>query len=100
MMGNAAFVAVLHFVSGKAWLRRVLALLVAAAAKFAVLFLLVKYAICGIFADALMGQGLLKAPMLTALPATFGVTQLFTALIGGTLAILLVPVLKKALHRN
>ena len=49
---------------------------------------------------ALMAQGLLKAPMLTALPATFAAPQLVTALIGGGAALLIVPVLKKALHRE
>ena len=38
--------------------------------------------------------------MLTALPATFGAMQLVTALIGGSLALLMVPVLKKALRKN
>ena len=51
-------------------------------------------------ADALLAQKLLKQPMLLALPASFGFVQLFTALIGGSLALLLVPVLKKALSRT
>ena len=45
-------------------------------------------------------KGLLKQPMLTALPATFSTPQLFTALIGGTVALLVVPVLRKALKKN
>ena len=47
----------------------------------------------------LMAAGTLKEPMLKALPATFSWPQLFTALIGGAIALLIVPVLKKALHR-
>ena len=100
MLGNAAFVAVLRLVSGKQIWKNVLAWLAAALCKFTLLFALVKYGICGILAEGLLAQGLLKTPMLTALPATFGAMQLVTALIGGGLALLLVPVLKKALRKN
>ena len=41
----------------------------------------------------------LAPPMLTKLPAMFTWPQLFTALIGGAVALLLVPVLRKALHK-
>ena len=100
MLGNAAFVAVLRLVSGKQIWKNVLAWLAAALCKFTLLYVLVKYGICGILAEGLLAQGLLKTPMLTALPATFGAMQLVTALIGGGLALLLVPVLKKALRKN
>ena len=42
---------------------------------------------------------MLKAPMLKALPVMFAWPQLFTALIGGGIALLMAPVLRKALHR-
>ena len=100
MLGNAAFVAVLRLVSGKQIWKNVLAWLAASLCKFTLLYALVKYGICGILAEGLLAQGLLKTPMLTALPATFGAMQLVTALIGGGLALLLVPVLKKALRKN
>ena len=100
MLGNAAFVAVLRLVSGKQIWKNVLAWLAAALCKFTLLYALVKYGICGILAEGLLAQGLLKTPMLTALPATFGAMQLVTELIGGGLALLLVPVLKKALRKN
>lgn len=100
MVGNAAFVAVLHFACGEGISRSVTALLGAALCKFALLYILVQYGICGILADALLEQGVLKTPMLTALPVTFGALQLVTALIGGTAALLIYPVLKKALRRN
>lgn len=102
MLGNTAFVIVLKLVGGgtKVLWKNAIALLGAALSKFALLYVLVKYGICGILAEGLMSQGLLKAPMLKALPATFGATQLVTALIGGILAMVLVPVLKKALKRN
>jgi len=37
--------------------------------------------------------------MLTALPATFSWPQLFTALIGGGIALLITPILRKALRK-
>ena len=100
MLGNAAFVAVLRLVSGKQIWKNVMAWLAAALCKFALLYVLVKYGICGILAEGLLAQGLLKTPMLTALPATFGAMQLVTALIGGGLALLLVIVMKKALRKK
>ena len=99
MGGNAIFVALLHFLYGQQLWQKLLAWLAASACKFCVLFLLVRYVICGILADGLLAQGLLKTPMLTALPATFGATQLVTALIGGGIAMLILPVLRKALRR-
>lgn len=99
MAGNAVFVTVLHFAGGKQLWRKLVAWLAAAVCKFAVLYILVKYGICGILAQGLLAQGLLKAPMLTALPATFGAAQLVTALIGGGVAMLITPVLCKALRR-
>ena len=102
MLGNAVFVTLLHFIGGnyKILLRSAAAWLSAAVCKFFVLFGLVNYGICGILAKPLLEQGLLKEPMLKALPATFSTPQLITALIGGGLALVLVPVVKKALHRN
>lgn len=102
MVGNAAFVAVLRMAGGgsrKMW-KNVTAWLSAALCKFAFLYVIVKYLICGILAEGLMAQGLLKAPMLNALPTAFGAAQLVTALIGGGVALLIVPALKKALKRN
>lgn len=102
MLGNAAFVAALGILGGvkKPLWRNAMAWTFGATGKFTVLYVLVKYGICGILADGLMAQGLLKSPMLTALPATFGVTQLVTALIGGGVALAMLPVLKKAMKRN
>ena len=100
MAGNAIFVALLHWIGGNRLWKQVLAVLAAAAAKFAVLYGAVTWLICGVAADALLAQGLLKKPMLSMLPATFSWPQLVTALIGGALAMLCVPVLKKALRNN
>lgn len=102
MVGNALFVTVLHFMAGKRPASvpvRLGAWLAAAAIKFAALYAIVVWLICGAFAPALLETGALKEPMLTALPATFSWMQLFTALIGGGAAMMIVPVLKKALKR-
>lgn len=102
MAGNAVFVALLHFLSdrsGKKVIRQILAWLSAAVAKFAVLYAIVVGLICGVLSDALLSAGTLKPPMLQALPATFSWPQLITALIGGAVALVIVPILRKALRR-
>lgn len=101
MVGNTLFVVVLRLAGGGAeslW-RRFSALLGAALIKFAALYALVVWVICGVAADALLAQGILKKPMLSALPATFSAPQLVTALIGGAVAILVAPRIRRALHR-
>jgi hypothetical protein len=42
----------------------------------------------------------MKKPMIAVMTASFSWPQLVTALIGGALALILVPVLKKALRKN
>ena len=101
MLGNTAYVLLLRSISGdgkKLW-KNIAALAAAAVCKFALLYVLVTHVICGVLADGLLEQGLLKQPMLTALPATFSVPQLITALIGGAVALLIVPTLRKALKK-
>ena len=91
MAGNAALVCVLYVLAAKGrklW-HRVLAWLVAAAAKFAVLYAIVNFLICGVLSQSLLSAGMLKPPMLNLLPATFGLLQLITALIGGGLGLLI-----------
>jgi hypothetical protein len=102
MAGNLVFVVALRILAGgdevPVW-RRVAAWLIAALLKFAVLWALVKTLICTVMAPTLLEQGILKEPMLTALPATFTWPQLFTALIGGGVAILIAPLLRKVIKR-
>ena len=107
MLGNVCFVVLLRLIAGKSvnpiW-RQPVALVVAAGVKFAVLYLLVVKVICGIASGALLGKKLgeivvLAPPMLEKLPAMFTWPQLFTALIGGAVALAIVPVLRKALHK-
>ena len=102
MAGNAAFVLVLSVVGGRSQsiIRRIAAWLTSSAAKFAVLHILVVRIICGTASSMLMAQGILKAPMLDKLPAMFTWPQLITALIGGGLALLITPIINKALHRR
>ena len=71
----------------------------AAAAKFACLYAIVVLLICWVLSPALLESGVMKPPMLQLLPATFSWPQLFTALIGGAVALMILPVLKKALHK-
>ena len=102
MIGNTVYVVLLHFIAGKNSkniLRQVAAWITAAAAKFAALYAIVVWVICGLLAEPLMAAGTLKAPMLKTLPATFSWPQLVTALIGGAVALLIVPVLRKALRK-
>ena len=107
MVGNVCYVVLLRLIAGKShkplW-RQPVALVTAATVKFAVLYLLVVQLICGIASGALLGKKLgdivvLAPPMLKMLPTMFTWPQLFTALIGGTVALLIVPVLRKALRK-
>ena len=107
MLGNAAFVILLSLIAGNShkplW-RQPLALVTAATVKFAVLYLLVVEVICGLASGSLLGKKLgdiviLAPPMLKLLPAMFTWPQLVTALAGGAVALAIVPVLRKALHK-
>ena len=102
MAGNTVYVVVLYLLAdrgGKNILRQILAWVAAAGAKFATLYAIVVGLICGVLSESLLAAGVMKAPMLQALPATFSWPQLVTALIGGAVALLVVPVLRKALHK-
>ena len=102
MVGNAVFVILLAALadkSGKKIGKLVAAWIVAAAAKFAALYAIVVLLICGVLSESRLAAGVMKAPMLKALPATFSWPQLFTALIGGAAALAITPVLRKALHK-
>ena len=102
MAGNCVYVVLLALLadkSGKNILRQAIAWITAAAAKFAALYAIVAGLICGVLSEGLLASGAMKAPMLKALPATFSWPQLFTALIGGAVALAITPVLKKALKK-
>lgn len=102
MAGNCVYVWMLHLLAdktGTAPVKQVVAWVAAAAAKFSTLYILVAQLICGILAESLIASGVMKPPMVQALPVTFGLPQLITALIGGAVALLIVPVLRKALKK-
>ena len=102
MAGNTVYVIMLSLLAGKKDshpVKQVVAWIVAAAAKFSTLYILVAELICGILAESLIASGAMKPPMVQALPVTFGLPQLITALIGGAVALILVPTLKKALKK-
>ena len=102
MVGNTVFVLLLTLLAGKDSkniLRQVVAWIGAAVAKFVTLYGIVNFLICGLLAEKLLSAGMLKAPMLKVLPATFSWPQLVTALIGGGVALLIAPVLRKALRK-
>ena len=102
MVGNAVFVIAVHYIAGrdsKKIVRQVLAWVSAAAAKFAVMYALVVWLLCGVLSKSLIASGNMAPKLVKALPIQFGVTQLFTALIGGAVALLIVPILRKALKR-
>ena len=103
MAGNCALVLVLWAVGrGDApmW-RKAVAVVLAAVCKVVVLYLLVVQVICGVGASFLLGQSFFGAPvllqpMIQALPLTFSWPQLITALIGGTLGVLVSRILGRA----
>ena len=102
MAGNTVFVVLLSLLAdktGKNMVKQAIAWVAAAAAKFATLYAIVVWLICGVLSQNLLASGVMKPPMLQALPATFSWPQLFTALIGGAVALMITPVLRKALHK-
>ena len=107
MIANVCYIVLLYILAGKrgtALWKKAVALVTASAAKFGILYLLVVKVICGIASGSLldkkMGKTVLLAPkMLENLPLIFTWPQLFTALIGGAVALSIVPVLRKALKK-
>ena len=102
MAGNSVYVLMLSLLAGKKDshpVKLVVAWVAAAAAKFSTLYILVAELICGILAESLIASGAMKPPMVQALPVTFGLSQLVTALIGGAMALIVVPSLRKALKK-
>lgn len=90
-LGNAVYILALHFVYRQSLWSRIGALLNASLGKFGVLYLVVVELLCRILP--------LKQPQIDTFTAMFSAPQLVTALIGGAVALLIVPVLKKALRR-
>ena len=92
-LGNAVFVLMLSRLCGKkppVW-RKALAVAGSAGTKFLTLHLVVVRFLCNVLP--------LKQPQIATFSTMFTWPQLITALIGGTAALLIVPVIRKALHR-
>lgn len=107
MLGNVSFVLLLSLLRRKAVSPWLAAGVTAGAAvtKFGILYLLGVKLICGVLAQPLNGKVFLGAPVMSAkvvkqLMNMFAWPQLVTALTGCLLAFAVVPVLKKALHRD
>ena len=92
--GNLVFVGALYLICRfvPRLLGKLLAWLGAAVLKFGTLYLLVVQLLCRVLP--------LKQPQIDTFTGMFSLPQLITALIGGGIAILIVPVLKKALRKN
>ena len=90
--GNVIYVLILHFLCSKRNLpiwRQGIGLLCAAACKFLALYLIVAQLLCRVLT--------LSEKQIATFTAMFSWPQLVTALIGGVVALLIVPTLAKAL---
>ena len=93
-VGNLVFVVLLWALTrrrGAPPERQIAAWLVSAAGKFAALYLIVVQILCRVLP--------LKQPQIDTFSAMFSWPQLVTALIGGAIALLLAPLLRRALKR-
>ena len=90
-IGNCVYVLLLHLLYKKAIWQQAVSLFAAASAKFITLYLLVSVLLCNILP--------LKPKQVTTFQAMFSWPQLVTALIGGALALAIVPVIKKAIKK-
>jgi len=103
MLGNLIYVVLLSLPGQRkkdAPIFRIAAWIGGSGAKFALLYIAVAKIICGVASAPLLASGVLKEKMLTALPATFGVMQLITALIGGGIALAVFYPLHRAIRKN
>lgn len=93
-VGNLVFVGALYLICRfvPRLLGKLLAWLGAAVLKFGALYLLVVQLLCRVLP--------LKQPQIDTFTGMFSLPQLITALIGGGIAFLIVPVLKKALRNT
>jgi hypothetical protein len=93
MLGNATLVVLWHFLGNRVADHPIMAygiaMVLAAVAKFAVLYI-------GIVQIAIPVLLQLPAQQATVISNMFSLSQLFTALVGGAVALAILPVLKKA----
>lgn len=91
-LGNTAFVVLLYLLKThkRVAVQQAVCLAAAAAAKFLTLYVAVVKVVIPLMGDAL------KAPQIQTFTVMFSWPQLVTALLGGALALLVLPVLRKA----
>ena len=97
-VGNLVFVLILYLLVSRKeasplW-QRFLGLVVAAALKFATLYVLVNKVIVPMLASGL------KPKQIAMFGVMFSYPQMITALIGGTIALLIAPTIVKAIRKN
>ena len=90
-VGNSVFVLLLHLLYKEKLWQKALSLVLSATAKFAALYLLVSVLLCNVLP--------LKPMQITKFQAMFSWPQLVTALIGGAVALTIVPVIQKAIKK-
>ena len=92
-IGNAVFTVCLHFLIGnkKAIWKQVLGLVASAVAKFGALYTGVVLVVIPLMADTLLPK------QVQTFTAMFSWPQLVTAFTGGTIALLILPVIRKAI---
>ena len=95
--GNLTLIMIWHFIcnrkTGNGHAARIIALICAAVGKFLVLYI----GIVRIAVPMLLGLPEKQAAVLSNM---FSIPQLFTALIGGALAVVILPVLQKAINKG
>lgn len=89
--GNVVYVLALHFLSGKQFWRHGIGWVCAAACKFFTLNIIIVQLLCRILT--------LPEKQTATFTAMFSWPQLVTALIGGGIALVIVPILQKAFRR-
>ena len=90
-VGNCVFVLLLHLLYKEKIIWRAIALIAGAAAKFVALYLLVSVLLCNVLP--------LKPQQITTFQAMFSWPQLVTAIIGGAVAMVIVPTVRKAIKK-
>ncbi len=107
MVGNVCYVLLISLIMGKndkpIW-KQPIALVAASAVKFAILYFLGVWLLCGLLEAPLtghmfMGKAVMSQEIGKKMTKMFGWMQLITAVSGGTLALLIVPTLRKALRK-
>ena len=106
-LANVSYILLVSLIAGKTgnplW-RQPVALATGSVVKFGLLYLLGVKLFGGLLFNTLSGQTLLgmelmSQKILKQMTGAFSVTQLITALIGGMVALLIIPVLRKAIRK-